>query len=118
MEFEIKFYYDSKGSSPIEEFLQELKRSNQLLAEHTFKALGKLRYRFYHTEPLSKYIEPGLWEVRVRSGTNILRIFYTFNKGKIVLLLHIFIKKGQKTPRKELGIARKRLREIPMQEAN
>lgn len=112
MDFEIVYYKDSSENSLIEEFLFELKKTNNPLAEQTFKGLEKLKNRAYHKEPLSKYLEPGLWELRIKSGNNILRIIYTFKKGKIIILLHIFIKKRQKTPAAELKIARNRLKEI------
>jgi len=118
MEFEILFYKDAEGSSPIEEFLRELKRINSPLAEQTFKGLAKLKNRTYHREPLSKHLETGLWELRIKAGTDILRIIYTFRKGQIIILLHIFIKKKQKTPIGELEVARKRLKEIKLKEAN
>lgn len=118
MEFEIVFYTDNRGWSPIKTFLLELKKSNSPLAEQAFKGLEKLKNSAYHREPLSKHIEAGLWELRIRSGSDILRIFYTFEKGRIIVLLHIFIKKKQKIPKGELDIARKRLKEIKLQEVN
>lgn len=112
MEFEIIFYKDDKGNNPIEEFLLKLSESNLRLVFRTREAIDKLRNRAYHKEPFSKYIEPDLWELRVKSGTDILRIFYTFEKGRIIILLHVFIKKKQKAPVKELEITRKRLNEV------
>lgn len=118
MDFEIIFYKDIRGNSPIEDFLTELKRSHNPLAEQTFKGLEKLKNRVYHKEPLSKYLELGLWELRIRAGSDILRILYTFEKGRVIILLHIFVKKQQKTAVKELEIARKRLKEIKAKEIN
>lgn len=112
MEFQIVFFKDSNGKSPIEEFLDELERKNQSLFDQTLKSFEKLKNRVYHKEPLSKYLEPGLWELRVKSGSDILRVIYTFEKGQIIILLHIFIKKKQKTPTGELEEARKRLKII------
>ena len=112
MDFEVSFYKDDKGSSPIEEFLLELSESNLRLVLKTRQAIDRLRNRAYHREPFSKHIELGLWELRVKLGTDILRIFYTFEKGRIIILLHIFIKKKQKLSTKELEIARKRLNEL------
>ncbi|MDP3974010.1 MAG: type II toxin-antitoxin system RelE/ParE family toxin [Candidatus Daviesbacteria bacterium] len=121
MEFEIIFYKqasqrslqfadrDNSYKSPIEEFLVELEKSNLRLVFKTREAIERLRNRAYHKEPFSKHIEVGLWELRVKSGTDILRIFYTFEKGRIIILLHIFIKKKQKIPTKELEVARERL---------
>lgn len=118
MLFRIEFYKDNKGESPIEDFLLELAESNKILVARTRQGIDKLRYRTYHKEPLSKYIEPGLWELRIKSESSILRIFYAFRKGRIIFLLHIFIKKKQKIPRGELDIARKRLREVMDREEN
>lgn len=112
MEFEITLYKDSFGKSPVEEFLIELSDSNLILATKTRESIDKLRNRIYHREPFSKHIEPGLWELRIKSGTDTLRIFYTFEKGRVIILLHIFIKKKQKIPSKELEIARKRLLDV------
>lgn len=112
MEFEIVFYKDNSDKSPIEEFLLELEKSNLKLAFKTRGAIEKLRNRIYHKEPFSKYIEPRLWELRIKSDADILRIFYTFEKGKIIILLHIFIKKKQKIPPKELEIVRIRLNKL------
>lgn len=118
MEFDVQFYQDIKGNYPIKDFLVKLKRNNDPLAEQTVKAIEKLKNRAYHREPLSKYLERGLWELRVKAGTDILRIIYTLRKGQIIILLHVFIKKQKKTPEGELDIARKRLQEIKLKESN
>lgn len=118
MEFEIIFYKDGRGNSPIEEFLLELGRNNRPLLSQTRRGIEKLRNKNYHREPLSKYLEAGLWELRIKSGTDILRIIYTFSKGQIIILLHGFIKKQQRTPDKELEMARKRLKVIKLNEIN
>lgn len=110
------FFKNSDGKSPIEEFLLELAKSNKVLVAKTRQGIEKLRNKAYHREPLSKYLEPGLWELRVRSGSDILRIIFTFSKGRKIVLLHIFIKKTQKTPAGDLEIARKRLQEFERKE--
>lgn len=112
MEFEIDFYKDIKGRILVEEFLSELYKKNKALFTKTRGAIDKLRYKTYHKAPISKYLESGLWELRVKSGNNIVRIFYTFSYGRIIILLHGFIKKSQKTPSREIEIARKILKVI------
>jgi phage-related protein len=54
-----------------------------------------------------KYMEgtDGLFEVRVKMGTNIFRIFCFFDGNKFVILLTGFQKKTQKTPRGEIDRA-------------
>ena len=51
-----------------------------------------------------KYIEGtnGLFEVRIKLGTNIFRIFCFFDGNKFVILLSGFQKKTQKTPKGEI----------------
>ncbi len=112
MDFNIIYYQETSGKYPVEEFLIELKRTNSILAGQAFKGIEKLRNRAYHKEPLSKHLEPGLWELRIKTGTDILRIIYTFERGQIIILLHSFVKKDQKTPVSELEMARRRLKEI------
>ncbi|EKD91120.1 MAG: Toxin-antitoxin system, toxin component, RelE family [uncultured bacterium] len=118
MDFKITYYQDSSGKDPVHEFLLEVSRSNLVLYNQTYKGLEKLRNRVYHKEPLSKHLESGLWELRIRVGTDILRIVYTFAKGQVIILLHGFIKKQEKTPLGDLELARKRLRELKMKEKN
>ena len=98
MEFKVIYYKDRSGNSIVAEFLDELSIKNKVLFNKAAKELEKLRNRVYHKEPFSKYIEQGLWEVRIMSGTDALRILYTFRKGQIIILLHVFIKKSKKTP--------------------
>ena len=44
----------------------------------------------------------GLWEIRVKVGSNIFRIFCCFDEGNLVILFSGFQKKTQKTPKKEI----------------
>jgi len=53
-----------------------------------------------------KHLEDGIYEIRVEWGSNIYRIFTFFDDGKLVILLHGFQKKTQKTPRKEIERAK------------
>lgn len=74
------------------------------------QGLEKIKLRDYHKEPLSKAL--GDREIRVQSRSDILRIIYTFIKGRRIILLHGFVKKTQKTPKGELAIAGKRLKQL------
>ncbi|MEA3435811.1 MAG: type II toxin-antitoxin system RelE/ParE family toxin [Thermodesulfobacteriota bacterium] len=53
-----------------------------------------------------KHLDDGIYEIRVESKSNIYRIFSFFDDGKLVILLHGFQKKTQKTPRKEIERAK------------
>jgi phage-related protein len=54
-----------------------------------------------------RHLEDGIYEVRIEAGSNIYRIFSFFDDNKLVILLHGFQKKTQKTPRKEIEQAKK-----------
>ena len=54
----------------------------------------------------------GLFEIRARGKEGIGRSLFCTVKGGEIFILHSFIKKTQKTPKKDLQIARKRLGEL------
>jgi phage-related protein len=54
--------------------------------------------------------EEGLYEIRVKLGSNIYRIFCFFDKGDIVILINGFPKKTDKTPGNEI-LRAKRLKQ-------
>jgi len=60
-------------------------------------------------ETYLKHIEntEGLYEIRVKQGSDIFRIFCFFDKGKLIILANGFQKKTQKTPNKEIDKALK-----------
>ena len=49
----------------------------------------------------------GLYEIRVKQGSDIFRIFCFFDRGNLVILINGFQKKAQKTPKKEIEKALK-----------
>ena len=63
-------------------------------------------------EPHTKSLKDGLFEIRMKAKEGIARAFYCTLKGKEIHILHVFVKKTQKTPPKELKLARKRLKEV------
>ena len=54
----------------------------------------------------------GLFEIRAKGKEGIARAFFCYMAGKQVIILHEFIKKTQKTPQREIDIARRRMREV------
>lgn len=112
MEFTIEFYKTATGRNPVEEVLLDLYKKDRALSAQTIKGIEKLRQKIFHGEPLTKHVEGGLYELRIKSGNSIVRVLFSFLEGRKIILLHGFIKKKQKTPIKELEIARARLKEI------
>jgi len=65
--------------------------------------------------PHTKFIGEGLIELRIKSKEGIARVFYCTLIGKKIVMLHLFIKKSSKTPKKEIKIARNRMKEVVKQ---
>ena len=62
--------------------------------------------------PHTKAMGAGLFELRLKAGEGIARVFYCTAFGRRIVMLHHFIKKTDKTPAKELLVARTRMKEF------
>lgn len=62
--------------------------------------------------PFTKAMGSGLFEIRAKGHAGIARGFFCTIKNRKIVILHVFIKKTNKTPQKELELARKRLTEV------
>ncbi|MGF7213419.1 phage-related protein [Skermanella aerolata] len=63
-------------------------------------------------EPYVKHLEGPLWEMRMKGKDGIARAAYVTASGRRVVVVHVFVKKTQKTPRREIEQALKRAREV------
>jgi phage-related protein len=59
--------------------------------------------------PHVRPIEGKLWEMRMQGRDGIARAVYAAMQGRTLLVLHVFVKKTQTTPRAAIEAARKRL---------
>lgn len=59
-----------------------------------------------------KHLEDKLWEMRVTGRDGISRAIYVTASGRRAVVVRAFVKKTQKTPRRELEIARQRAKEV------
>ena len=107
---EIHFYRTKSGKCPVEEFFDTLSDKQ---IEKVLWVLRIIRdIDFVPREYLKKLVNTDdIWEIRVKSGGNIFRIFGFFYKNKIIILTNGFIKKSQKTSLKEIKIAQDRKKE-------
>ena len=99
-------YYNSKLEEEI------LNLPDGLLARYL--RLTDLMYEFGANlgMPHTKSLEGGLFELRVKSKEGIARVFFCTKIGKKIIMLHSFVKKSQKIPKKELTIAKTRMNEV------
>ena len=54
----------------------------------------------------------GLFELRLKGAEGIARVFFCLIVKQKIVMLHSFIKKTQKTPDKELKLAKQRMKEF------
>lgn len=59
-----------------------------------------------------KSVFAGVWELRVRGGDGIFRVFYYTASAAGGVVFHAFEKKTQRTPIQQIELAKKRLREV------
>lgn len=63
-------------------------------------------------EPHTKAMGEGLFELRLKGAEGIARVFYCGLIGRRIVMLHSFIKKSDRTPKRELDVARNRIRKV------
>jgi phage-related protein len=63
-------------------------------------------------EPLVKHLDGALWEMRMKGKDGISRAVYVTARGSRVVVVRVFVKKTQKTPRREIAIALQRAQEV------
>ncbi|MBD2786521.1 type II toxin-antitoxin system RelE/ParE family toxin [Xenorhabdus sp. DI] len=61
-----------------------------------------------HTEPMGN----GLFELRAKAQEGIGRGLFCYLDGSNIYILHAFVKKSQKTPKKDLDLAKSRMKEV------
>ncbi len=103
--FEIIFYTKKDSSMPAQEFISSL---DPKMKAKILRIIDLLEVNGPLTRlPYSEHLEDGIFEIRAIQGSNITRVLYFFTKGQKIVLTHGFKKKTQKTPRKEIELAKK-----------
>lgn len=102
----LTYWKNSRGISPVFDFISQLSEKAVAKVYHALNFLEEFgpRVGLPHTK---KIIGTKIWELRILGSDNI-RVFYVLTKDNSVLVLHGFIKKRQKTDKKEIDIARTR----------
>ncbi|MCH7499783.1 MAG: type II toxin-antitoxin system RelE/ParE family toxin [Nitrospinae bacterium] len=62
--------------------------------------------------PHVKHLEGALWEMRLSGKAGIARAVYVTVTERRVVVVRVFVKKTQKTPRREINLALERAKEI------
>ena len=62
-------------------------------------------------EPYVKHLDQKLWELRMKAAPGIARAIYVTVQKQRIVILHVFVKKTNKTPRAAIELARQRMKE-------
>lgn len=104
MNLEVVFYRTDNGREPVRQWLKKMPREDRRSIGIDLKTV---QFGWPLGMPLVRKLEPGIWEVRSNLDRRIARVLFTVI-GDRMILLHGFIKKGQKTPATDLELARSR----------
>ena len=61
-------------------------------------------------EPHIRHVEGRLWEMRLKGRDGISRALYVTAVGRRIVIVRVFVKKTEKTPRREIELALSRAR--------
>jgi phage-related protein len=101
----------------------EIKYHNEKLQQEVLALPAGILARYFHCTdlmlefgpdlgmPHTRAMSAGLFELRLKSREGIGRVFYCTLVERQIVMLHQFVKKTDKTPLKELTVARKRMKE-------
>jgi phage-related protein len=105
MDYSIEYYSDSVAEEIIA--LPDTLAARYVVLTRRVVAVGP-NLGAPHTEAFGD----GLFELRLKGQEGIARVFFCLLVRRRVMVLHSFLKKTQKTPRREIEVARKRMKEV------
>ena len=100
MAFEIVVYERENGSIPFMEFLGSLSPKMKAKILRDLDLLEEKGNTL--REPYSKHLEDGIFELRTKLASDIMRSLYFFFEGNRIVITHGFVKKQEKTPPSEI----------------
>lgn len=109
----VRFYQTPTGRPVIQEWLRSFDRPDRAILGADLK---RVQLGFPMGLPLCRSLGGGLWEVRSSLGGNreVRMIFFHERQQKMLVVVHGFIKKSQKTPKAEIEIASRRMKECSL----
>lgn len=108
--YKIAFYRDRSGKEPVFEYLKELSRKTD---KDSRVKLNKIqdyiqvlsKYGTRAGKPYVKHLDGDIWELRPLRD----RVLFAERVNDGFVLLHHFVKKTQKTPKREIDQAKREL---------
>ena len=104
--YKVEFYKDKDGKEPVKEYIIKLSEKNDKNSRINLNKIRDYVLSEYGTragEPYVKHLDGEIWELRPLRNRIL---FFGYDGNRIILLSH-FIKKTQKTPRREIDKAQR-----------
>ena len=112
--YEIEFYENKNGISETANYIKELNQKSSTNKESRINFNKIVAYLDLLEEfgprigePVTKHLEGEIWELRPLRN----RFLYAYHKDNKFIILHYFIKKTQKTPKREIEQAKRNLQD-------
>ena len=110
--YQLIFYKTSSGRDIIADFIINSENNVKDKIRIAIRIFEKYGLELLRTKWLKKiYHAPNIYELRITGGKQIRLLFIAYN-SQVFLIIHIFVKKTQKIPDKELKVALKRAKEF------
>ena len=102
----ILYYQSALGVIPVKKYIDGLTKEEKAQVQAALEMIEKegLSQTTVHVRPIAGK----LWEIKIGSQ----RLFYVLVQGPTLVLLHAYVKKSKKAPKKEIELAQKRMKEI------
>jgi phage-related protein len=94
---------DAEVEALPEDIRARLARSAQLIEDKGLERVG---------EPHVKPVEACLWEMRLKGRSGIARALYVTAASRRVVIVRVFVKKTETTPRREIELAFSRAKSV------
>lgn len=106
----VRFYQTPAGRPVVQEWLRSFDKPDRAILGFDLK---RVQLGFPMGLPLCRSLGGGLWEVRssLAGHREVRMIFFHDTERSALVVVHGFVKKSQKTPRAEIDIASRRMRE-------
>jgi len=110
MNWTVNYFTDTMGKQPVKEWIDTLDIKLQLKIFRAFELLEDFNINL--KAPYVKPLEDKLYELRIKDPKGIYRVIYFAYTGQEFIMLNGFMKKTQKTPKKEIELAKTRMKEV------
>ncbi len=110
MHWSVEYYKDGKDNEPVADFIDALPHSTRAKVFRIIDLLAQNGVLL--KEPYTRQVKGKIRELRIKDSQGAIRVLYFTYTGRRFILLHSFLKKTDKTPRKEIEIAEKRMKDF------